>query len=328
MMKFRLKDKNVVLRIPARIDLDLLNVGRVQLGKFGGGGIGLALDVNSYVKISVVDGNVDIINCNNVEIVQFYLNMIRKNLGIDSYFMVDFNFDKRIKLHDGMGLNAQIQIAIFYGINYLCGNVLSKEKLLELLQNNYYEEENGKITKEVYCTGIAHHTILNGGICFVDEDGSLIYKKTVSNSMKLIRVKANYSGIFDTLNKDSDKNLATLFKKNIDDGVVGNKRQRIIDCIIPKIKMDDYEGFFSEMEYFSKFDGCDFMSKYCNVNNISFYEFLDFFKTRNDIFVRTALNSPYVLVLTENLDQIRNIFEFYKIEFEVYNIANDGIKVI
>ena len=180
--------KKVILKVPSRYHLDVMDIQKMDLKCVGGGGIGVAIDMHCLISLEVIDENDDIIVCKKKTLVKYYLDLMRNVLNIKKYFKVNGEFDKRYESHNGMGSNAMIQTGIVYGMNYLCGNPLSNSELISLLQKNYFEEENDEITNMVYCSGVGNNTILFGGLCFIDDKGKLIYSQNIPNDFKLITI--------------------------------------------------------------------------------------------------------------------------------------------
>ena len=172
--------KKISIKIPARIHLDVMNIKKMNEGKVGGGGIGIAIRRNVCMSVEVEKTGQDIIESIKPKLVRFYLNLIRQHLNMDTRFHIIFKPSNELKTHSGMGSNALIQMGVIYSINNLLNCPLNDTQMLELLNENYYEEDNGILTNKVFCSGVAHNTMLYGGVCFVSEDGKMIYHSIYS----------------------------------------------------------------------------------------------------------------------------------------------------
>lgn len=319
--------KKVLLKVPSRYHLDVMDIQKMDLKHVGGGGIGVAIDMDCLISLEVINDD-DIIVCKKKALVKYYLDLMRKVLNIKKYFKVCGEFDKRYVSHNGMGSNAMIQTGIVYGINYLCGAPLSNSELITLLQKNYYEEENGEITNRVYCSGVGNNTILFGGLCFIDENGQLIYSKNIPNDFKLITMKSSFENIFENENADKDELVVNLRKNNDVNKYFREKNKIIRNKIIPDLKKDDYSSLIKQMKKFSMFDDSFVLSQKCKINNITYEDFYSSVKDIPNLIMRVASNSPNVCLITNDVEKVKNICEKYKIDFSIYDINNSGIEII
>lgn len=323
-----IKKKKVILKVPSRYHLDVMDIQKMDLKHVGGGGIGVAINMHCLITIEVINENEDIILSKKKTLVKYYLDLMRKILNIKRYFKVCGEFDKRYESHNGMGSNAMIQTGIAYGINYLCGMPLSNFELITLLQKNYYEEENGKITNIVYCSGVGNNTILFGGLCFIDDKGKLIYSQNIPNNFKLITIKARFENIFENQNEDKDELVVNLRKKNDVNKYFREKDKIIRNEIIPDLKNQDYSSLIEQMKKFSMFDDSFILSQKCKINNIKYEDFYNYVKDIPNLIMRVASNSPNICLITNEVEKVKNICEKYKIDFSIYDINNSGIEII
>lgn len=167
-----------------------MNIQKLEEGKVGGGGIGIAIDCKLNMSVEIIDSKTDIIESIKPNLMKFYIELLRNYLKFDERFHVICKADNELKTHGGMGSNALVQLGISYAINYLMGNPLTESKLIKLLQDNYFEEENGIVTNHVFCSGVAHNTVIYGGVCFVSDEGELIYSKKLPGDVEIGLVNA------------------------------------------------------------------------------------------------------------------------------------------
>ena len=153
--------KKISIKIPARIHLDVMNIKKMNEGKVGGGGIGIAIRRNVCMSVEVEKTGQDIIESIKPKLVRFYLNLIRQHLNMDTRFHIIFKPSNELKTHSGMGSNALIQMGVIYSINNLLNCPLNDTQMLELLNENYYEEDNGILTNKVFCSGSRFEQLLH-----------------------------------------------------------------------------------------------------------------------------------------------------------------------
>lgn len=320
--------KKISLKIPARLHLDVMNIQKLQEGKIGGGGIGIAIKCNIYMCVEVINTEDDIIESIKPNLVKLYLDLIRKYLNINKKFHVICKVDKELKTHGGMGSNALVQLGVVYSINCLFNNPLSEWQLIDFLHQNYYEDDNGIVTDKVFCSGVAHNTMLYGGVCFVSEDGEIIYHKELPTEVKVGLINVNLDEIFERENIDKDELIVKIRKqRDIEEGLK-NKENIIRDVIIKNLKDNKYKAFIDGMKMFSREDDSVALSQNCKINNIKYESFCEMIEDIGNTFVRISSNSPYVYIVTNELEKIKEKCREYGVYIKEYEIANKGIEII
>ncbi len=322
------KNKRIHVKVPARFHIDIMNTLKLKEGKIGGGGIGIAIESNFEIYIEAIDNKTDIIEAIKPNLIKFYIDLLRKKLKINTKFYVKCKINKEIKTHGGMGSNAIIQVGIIYAINNLMGNILSDKELLNFLQENYVEEENGIITKNVFCSGVAHNTIMYGGICIVSENGKLIYNKEMPENIRVGLIRAEMDEIFGTENNDKDKIVVKLRKERYKQLGIKNKEEIIRNTVIKDLKNNDYKSFVDAMKKNSKNDDSSAMTEKCKIRDFRYNEFCKLVENIGNTFVRISSNSSNIYVITDSFLEIREICNKYNIEINEYKVNNEGIKII
>ena len=320
--------KKISIKIPARIHLDVMNIKKMNEGKVGGGGIGIAIRRNVCMSVEVEKTGQDIIESIKPKLVRFYLNLIRQHLNMDTRFHIIFKPSNELKTHSGMGSNALIQMGVIYSINNLLNCPLNDTQMLELLNENYYEEDNGILTNKVFCSGVAHNTMLYGGVCFVSEDGKMIYHKRLPPSVKVGVVRANLDKIFEKNNIDKDELIVKLRKEKDERDGMKNKENIIKNLIRKDLLNNKYKSFVDMMNRFSKEDDSVALSKDYKVNNLEYYKFCEMMENIENTFVRISSNSPYIYIVTNELAKVKEKCKEYGIIINEYQIDNNGIEIL
>ena len=200
--------------------------------------------------------------------------------------------------------------------------------MLELLNENYYEEDNGILTNKVFCSGVAHNTMLYGGVCFVSEDGKMIYHKRLPPSVKVGVVRANLDKIFEKNNIDKDELIVKLRKEKDERDGMKNKENIIKNLIIKDLLNNKYKSFVDMMNRFSKEDDSVALSKDYKVNNLEYYKFCEMMENIENTFVRISSNSPYIYIVTNELAKVKEKCKEYGIIINEYQIDNNGIEIL
>ena len=112
-------NKKVNIKVPARFHIDVMNIQKLEEGKVGGGGIGIAIGCNLNIYAETIESENDVIESNKPKLVKFYIELLRNYLKFNKRFYIRCQTDKELKSHSGMGSNALIQIGIIYAVNYL-----------------------------------------------------------------------------------------------------------------------------------------------------------------------------------------------------------------
>lgn len=320
--------KKVKLKIPSRYHIDVMDIQKMHIGKVGGGGIGIGINMNCYVSLEFVEENEDIIICKKKKLVKYYLDLMRSVLHINQHFKITEDMDERYESHNGMGSNVMIQNSIVYGINYLYGCPLSKLELISLLRAHYIEEEYGHIMDKVYCSGVGNNTIMFGGLCFIDENGELIFNKIIPESFKVITMKASFNDIFENENIDKDEVVVNLRKRNDINKFFYKKNKIIRNKIIPDLLENKYDSLIEEMKNFAMLDDSFVLSQKCRINDITYNELYNTIMDIPNTIMRVASNSPNVCLITDRVKEVKNICNKNNIGIRIYDINNTGIEII
>ena len=208
------------------------------------------------------------------------------------------------------------------------GNILSDKEVLNCLQENYVEEENGIITKNVFCSGVAHNTIMYGGICIVSENGKLIYNKEMPENIRVGLIRAEMDEIFGTENNDKDKIVEKLRKERYKQLGIKNKEEIIRNTVIKDLENNDYKSFVDAMKKNSKNDDSSAMTEKCKIRDFRYNEFCKLVENIGKTFVRISSNSSNIYIITDSFLEIREICNKYNIEINEYKVNNEGIKII
>lgn len=321
------KAKKVYVTVPARFHMDVMDIQKLEESKVGGGGIGIAVDCKLNMSVEIIDNNIDIIESIKLNLIKFYIELLRNYLKFDLRFHVICRPDNGLKVHGGMGSNALLQLGITYAINNLVGNPLTQIELINFLLDNYFEEEKGIITNHVFCSGVAHNTAVYGGICFVSAEGRLIYNKKLPKNVAVGLVKVEYNDIFNNENIDKDEIVVRLRKNRDKKQGLRNKENIIKNIIIKDLKNNSYKSFIQAMKTFSKEDDSVALSKDYKINGLIYENFCKVIENIGNTFVRISSNSPYIYIVTDSIKEIKKVCHNYKINIKQYQVDNDGIQI-
>ena len=327
MEKLKFVRKKIKIKIPSRLHMSLMDVQRLQRGQIGGGGIGIAINRNLIITLEVIESDSDEIVSNKSELIRYSLNIMRDKLHICEHFKVECSFDSAIIPHSGMGSNALIQTGTMYGINCMYGSKISIEKLIDIMHENYCEEEEEIIKRKVFCSGVAHNTFLRGGICFVDELGKFIYNYKLPENYKIILMKSVIGDVFNLEDDKRDETIIQLRKEN-DNNYFEQKNRIIRNEIIPELKLNNYRILADKMRKFALEDDTNFMIKNCKIGRIKYEELYQDIKDIPNLIMGVSGNAPLAYVISDKWERVLEICKKYDINASVYEIQNDGASII
>lgn len=320
--------KKVKVRVPSRLHIDVMDDRELKVGKVGGGGIGLAVDMSSFITIEIIKGEKDQIVSKKDKLVEYILDLMRTVLNVDAHFKVAYEGDSRLKEHGGMASNASLQMGIAYGVNYLFESKLTDEELITIIQENYCEQEGEILTKEVFTSGVADNAVLYGGLCFVDKMGKLIYSKKLPDNLKVALIRADFGELSNNENEDKDICNDSIIKKNYTNNFYSEKEKIIRNEIIPDLMKNQYESLKKNMKKFAKLDSSCILAQNCMVKDFTYEELSKMIESVANSIIRVCSNSPFVCVITDNTKKIKEICDKFDIEMVIYDIDNEGMEIV
>lgn len=319
-----IKNKKVSVLAPARLHLTAMNPSKMVLGQLGGGGIGLALDLKNIIKIEYLPNSTeDIILHPKRAVIEHCLIIMRKLFGTTTYFKVDVQFDENMSEHCGLASNSMLSNAIIYGVNYIFGDFLSKEELIEILDNNFVEEQNGFLVRDI-CTGIAHNVCSLGGLCIVSDSGKLIKKFNFSNDYKVFLIKT--SKVNHISNIKTEENIVDLLKK-YDTNIYENS-YKILNEIIPDLNKNNFESLF-KYNYFTQYvANTKNISDYYFINDLPVRKVLFNFENLPNVMAGLSTNAKFIYVISSDVGLIENICINQNLDYKLYSVNNNGVCII
>ena len=108
-------------------------------------GIGIVPDIQNTISIEALpSATEDIVLHSKVAVIKHFLIIMRQLFNSNIHFKVTVNFDKNMNEHCGLASNSMLSNAI-----YLFGNVLGKNELVQILDDNFVEEQNGFLVRDI-----------------------------------------------------------------------------------------------------------------------------------------------------------------------------------
>lgn len=320
----KIKNEIATVQVPARLHVSIMNPHKMILENLGGGGLGLGLDMNNIIKIEVIKSNEDIIEHSKKAVILHFLTLMRKLFNVNTHFKVTVKFDNAMKEHCGLASNATLSIAIMYGINYIFGNILTKTEIIEILDNNFAEEENGMLVRDI-CTGIAHNTCCLGGFNIVSDNGKLIKKYDMPNNLKVFITKIDKKKNINNIS--NEKNIVDLLKE-FDKNSYLQRSYIILNNIIPDLDRGNIESLFKYNYQFQHFNDEVNVLDYYFINDIPVRTILKKIECIPNVMAGLTTNAKYLFAITTEIDVVKKICEENNLLYAIYDINNSGVKII
>ena len=285
---------------------------------------GLALDLKNIVTIEYLPNECkDIILHDKKAVIEHCLIIMRKLFNSDAHFKVEVEFDKHLNEHCGLASNAMLSNSIFHGVNYIFGNFLSKEELIEILDNNFVEEHNGLLVRDI-CTGIAHNVCSLGGLCIVSDNGKLIKKFNFPSNYKIFLIKT--SKVNKMSNIKTEESIVDLLKKH--DTNIYEKSYKILNEIIPDLNQNNIESLFRYNHQLQHVDNTKNISDYYFINDLPVSKVLLNFENLPNVMAGLSTNAKFVYIISSNIELIKKICIKNNLNFSIFSINNNGIDTI
>lgn len=234
----KITKQNVYLRFPSRIHMTPIDCNRFGFGVPGGGGMGFAIDVDNFLRISVgSEQKITASRSKDVPIASHYAHVMREVLGCQMVFSFDINVSNAVKQHFGLGSSVSVACAVVFGLNKMHGTPLSIEEMRCLIAYNFVEEFGGMVSRGLE-TGVGTSVILRGGISVVGGELIEVFHSSFPQGYKILLIDPH------TNRPDSDKPESqemlnrTFF---LDTSYRYTKAYNILMDIIPAIHKRDFQ---------------------------------------------------------------------------------------
>lgn len=288
------------------------------------GGIGIALDMQNTISIEALpNATEDIILHSKVAVIKHFLIIMRQLFNSNIHFKVTVNFDKNMNEHCGLASNSMLSNAIVYGINYLFGNVLDKNELVQILDDNFVEEQDGFLVRDI-CTGIAHNVCAFGGLCIVSTNGKLIKKFDFPSEYKVFLIKTSKINNIDNIK--TEESIVDLLKKY--DTNTLEKSYAILNELIPALNTNDFTKLFKYNYDFQHFNYDKNILDYYFINDLPVRNILSNFENLPNVMAGLSTNAKFLFVISSNVDLIKDICIKENLKFDIYSINNNGVHTI
>ena len=308
---------------PGRVQMCPLDFNAFEFGVPGGGGYGLAIELNNYIKIEKSDKELFDIDNNREIIIKHYYILMKNVLGIEDDFKITLKLDSIAKEHFGVGSSTSIAAVICYLFNYMCGNIISQDELVNIIANNYIEIYKNKLTFGM-TTGVSLHSILKGEFVIVANGAKLIYSKKVPKEYKVVLIDTKLKR--DDMDKPENMDQINRSKK-LDLEFKKIRSDIFLMEIIPELNNDNWNVLFKYNNLFQRNGGQLAVIESYENNGELIKNILDYFSGYENVMIGVTSVGPTVFALVKDEKPIIEYCNLNHLEHQLYSISN-GISIL
>ncbi|MBO5349055.1 MAG: hypothetical protein J6A89_04480 [Clostridia bacterium] len=314
---------NIEAKFPGRVQMCPLDFTSFEFGIPAGGGYGVPIEMNNYIKIKTAEKDTITGNEDKKILVNHYVILMKKILNIDVGLEIDIKLDNIAKQHFGVGSSASIAAAVCYSINYMCGNIISVNKLVEIISNNYVEIYKNKLTFGM-TTGVSLHSILRGEFVIVANDADLIYSKKVPNGYKIILINTNLKRD----DMDKPENIEQINRsRELDIEYQKIRSELFLMKIIPELNKDNWKTLFKYNTSFQLNGGqLGVIESYENQGKI-IKDIINYFSNFEDMMIGVTSVGPTVFAYIKDETDVIKYCNSNNLEYRIFNISK-GIEIL
>ena len=314
---------NIEAMFPGRVQMCPLDFNAFQFGIPGGGGYGVSIKMDNYIRIMTAEKDIISIDEDKKILVYHYLMLMKKILNINVGLNINIKLDNITKEHFGVGSSASIATAICYLINYMCGNIISLDDLVEIISINYVEIYKNKLTLGM-TTGVSLHSILKGEFVIVSNNANLIYSKKVPSEYKVILIDTKLKR--DDMDKPENMEQINRSKK-LDSDFKKIRSDLFLMEIIPDLNKNNWKSLFNYNTFFQLNGGqLAVIESYENEGN-AIKNIINHFSKFEDIMIGVTSVGPTVYAFTKNENIVTSYCNSNNLEYRTFNISN-GIQIL
>lgn len=256
-------------------------------------------------------------------LVNHYVILMKKILNINVGLDINIKLDNIAKQHFGVGSSTSLATVICYLINYMCGNIISLDELIEILSSNYVEIYKNKLTLGM-TTGVSLHSILRGEFVIVSNGANLIYSKKVPTEYKIVLIDTKLK------RKDMDKpeNMEQInMSKKLDAEFRKTRSDLFLMDIIPDLNKNNRKSLFKYNTLFQLNGGQLAVIESYENQGKNIKDIINYFSKFEDMMIGVTSVGPTVYAFTKNEDIVIKYCNSNNLEYRTFNIS-DGIEIL
>ncbi len=328
------KAKEVQVKVPARLHLNVFDMNRFNLNRPGGGGLGVSIAVYFHAKVKSIPEPVIRTEGERPLIMEHYGNIFKKLLGYEGGFEIELQDHKR--RHVGLGSSIGSMCAACIGMNEVLGRPFHGWELRRIMGYHSCEEspDNDQYLLPAFETGIGAMVGVNGGFVVASDDLVLAQRVGLPDTKVLIFIP-EVSSLEDEFKgketaAESEVELLLRRARTLDTLQAGAKAQIVLLDMIPAMIRNDLQkmgdALFELMYMGSKRAECEQHGSF----GAPIYSYINAFREMGIEIAGMSSVGPTVFALTRKQDAYDRALKYLKsnnisdtriIETEVDNIG-------
>jgi beta-ribofuranosylaminobenzene 5'-phosphate synthase len=244
-------EREVEVKVPARLHPTVLDMNRFNLNRAGGGGIGCAIQVYFHAKVKAIKEPKFVIKGERTLIMEHFCHIFKELLGYPGGFEIELHDHKR--RHVGMGSSIGSMVAVCIGINEVLGRPFSGRELRRIIGYHSCEESphgNGYLMP-AFETGMGAMVGVNGGWIIGTDDLEMVYRVPLPDTKCIVFIPDVPSLEDEFLGKntaaESEVELLLRRARYLDSMQTGVKAQLVLYDMIPAMIKNDLRGIGDTM---------------------------------------------------------------------------------
>lgn len=308
---------------PGRVQMCPLDFNAFEFGVPGGGGYGLPIELNNYIKIQKSDKEIFNIDKGKEILVKHYYILMKKVLDIKDKFNITIKLDPVVEQHFGVGSSASIAVAICYLFNYMSNNIIPQNELVNIIANNYVEIYKNRLTFGM-TTGVSLYSILRGEFVIVSNHAKLIYSKKIPNEYKVVLIDTKLKRD----DMDKPENMEQINRsKQLDLEFKKTRSDVFLMEIIPELNSDNWELLFEKNNLFQQSGGQLAVIESYENNGKLIKTILNKFSNVKDMMIGVTSVGPTIFAIVKDEKQIIDYCNSINLEYKIYN-TSEGINIL
>lgn len=245
------EEREVEVRVPARLHPTVFDMNRFNLNRAGGGGLGLAIKVYFNARVKALKEPKFVIKGERTLIMEHFCHIFKELLSYPGGFEVELYDHKR--RHVGMGSSIGSMLAVCIGINEVLGRPFSGRELRRIIGYHSCEESpngNGYLMP-AFETGMGAMVGVNGGWIIGTDDLEMVYRVPLPDTKCIVFIPDVPSLEDEFLGKEtaaaSEVELLLRRARYLDSMQSGVKAQLVLYDMLPAMIKNDLRGIGNAM---------------------------------------------------------------------------------
>lgn len=244
-------EREVEIKVPARLHPTVLDMNRFNLHRAGGGGIGIGIQVYFHARVRSRKEPEFTVSGERSLIMEHFCHIFKELVGYPGGLDIELHDHKR--RHVGLGSSIGSMVAACVGINEVLGRPFNGRELRRIIGYHSCEESpnNNGYLIPAFETGIGAMAGVNGGWILATDDLEMVYRVPLPNTRCIVFIPDVPSLEDEFLGKEtaaeSEVELLLRRARYLDSMQSGVKAQLVLYDMLPAMIRGDLKGIGDAM---------------------------------------------------------------------------------